>query len=302
MNDDVEGPSVRAGEVERAGPAVVVKVEDLSIGHAVEARGSGGVPGDGDFGVGGDHRRHITVSVEYLSLPLDVLRAVLAVTLGDDVGEGDLLIRGVVLALRQLLEHDVGDDVLLALLALDHLLACDPRLHDGLREVVAVACGVVQDPAVQGLPGLDGLRGGVGVPSGPPLEVLSVHSPGRAGPGIHRLHQVLVVCRVHAKPGGVECAALGRQLVHLPLHLQPRDALTRRGNGSHGVRHPSRGRVRSRSGCREHSSGKGHRLHLSAHFATRPKDHGGWRAACCTGDVFVLSRIRRQIATLPSPP
>eukprot|EP01084_Bolivina_argentea_P113458 202187_1 len=71
----------------------------------------GGVPGDGHGGGVDDAGAEVADVLDVAGGPVG--GDLLAVALDDDVGEGDLLVRGVLVAVGDLLEDDVHDGVVL---------------------------------------------------------------------------------------------------------------------------------------------------------------------------------------------
>mmetsp|Transcript_19978 Transcript_19978/g.37268 ORF Transcript_19978/g.37268 Transcript_19978/m.37268 type:complete len:331 (+) Transcript_19978:76-1068(+) len=178
-SDTIEGEQVLV-KVHRQGPVpVVVHVEELLATEDVIFALERGVPSNADFRVVvGDVRSHVAVVVLDLRGPYDVLRAIDAIALHNDVAESDDLISGVIGTGECLLVDNVGKGVLLAVLGLDDLAGGIASLNASLRQGVRIAGGVVDEAALQGVATLDIETGAVAVVGRTPLVVLSVSRPG----------------------------------------------------------------------------------------------------------------------------
>jgi len=147
----------------------------LGHGIVVIRADSSGVPCDGDLFLAFDHSGHVAVGVLDFRAPLYLVSAVHTIALNTDVVEGYFLFRWVHMAGPGLLEHNVRESELLAVLALHNLLRNLTGFYDGLRQVVGVGGCFVLNLTMEGLSGVNADLPRVRVVNWAPLEVLRVH-------------------------------------------------------------------------------------------------------------------------------
>ena len=95
---------------------------------------------------------HVAVRVLNLGGPLDLVRAVLSVTLCLDVKNSDFTVVGVVAARPRFLVDHVGNRELFPTLARNHLMRVDTSVEDCLVEQIGIRVGHVNQAAEESLP------------------------------------------------------------------------------------------------------------------------------------------------------